>query len=78
LDGTTTDLGTVWLLADSSELEVFWGVNVSRRSVHGQPEHLNERYSYPCALITFAGTTCSNRIVAPHAIQRMEDTLLET
>jgi hypothetical protein len=62
--------------AGSSKSDVFRGVNARRRSVHGQDKHLNERCSYPGALIAFAGTTCTKCIIAPHAIQRMETTRL--
>jgi hypothetical protein len=75
-DGVATNFGAVRLGAGSSKSDVFRGVNARRRSVHGQDKHLNERCSYPGALIAFAGTTCTKCIIAPHTIQRMETTRL--
>jgi hypothetical protein len=50
----------------------FCEVNARRRSTAEQVQHLNERYSYPGALMKIlAGTTFSKRIVAPHTTQRI-------
>ena len=52
----------------------FCGVNARRRSTAVQVQHLNERCSYPGALMIFAGTIFSKRIVAPHTTQRIATT----
>jgi hypothetical protein len=75
-DGIATNFMALRLGAGSSECDALCGVNARRRSVQGQDKHLNERCSYPGALIAFAGTTCTKCIIAPHAIQRMETTRL--
>jgi hypothetical protein len=56
----------------------FCGVNARRRSMAEQVEHLNERCSYPGALMILAGTICSKRIVPPHTTQRIATTQLNT
>src|SRR3977135_3107634 len=55
----------------------FCGVNARRRSTAEQVKHLNERYSYPGALMILAGTISSKRIVAPHTTQRIATTQSE-
>ena len=52
----------------------FCGVNARRRSTAEQVQHLNERCSYPGALMILAGTIFSKRIVAPHTTQRIATT----
>jgi ribosomal protein L34E len=52
----------------------FCGVNARRRSTAEQVKHLNERCSYPGALMILAGTISSKRIVAPHTTQRIATT----
>jgi hypothetical protein len=75
-DGVATNFMALRLGAGSSECDALCGVNARRRSVQGQDKHLNERCSYPGALIVFAGMTCTKCIIEPHAIQRMETTRL--
>ena len=55
----------------------FCGVNARRRSTAEQVQHLNERCSYPGALMILAGTIFSKRIVAPHTTQRIATTQSE-
>ena len=56
----------------------FCGVNARRRSTAEQVKHLNERCSYPGALMILAGMISSKRIVAPHTTQRIVTTQSET
>jgi hypothetical protein len=52
-------------------------MNARRRSTAEQVKHLNERCSYPGALMILAGTISSKRIVAPHTMQRIATTQSE-
>jgi hypothetical protein len=76
-EGLATDFIVGARGGEGSVENCFCGVNARRRSTAEQVQHLNERCSYPGALMILAGTIFCRRIVAPHPTQRIATTQSE-